>query len=87
MADPSLQTTIIGRTARGMGTLPGYGSHPGVPIVVWLIVGTFGALALHGGWTKAVVGAALQAGWAVPLLLVGAYQRATESERGVQSHG
>ncbi len=70
----------ISRVIRGLGTLPGYGPHPGVSTVVFLVV--MGALAasIRGGWRGAIIGAVGMASWSVPLLLASAYVRAKECE-------
>jgi hypothetical protein len=66
---------------RGLGTLPGYGSHPGVPIVALLIVLAALSGAKGGGWVGAVVGAVIMAATFLPLLAWGAYCRGRDQER------
>lgn len=80
MSDSTPHQTTIGRIIRGLGILPGYGPHPGIPMVIFLVV--MGALAasMRGGLLGAIVGAVGMASWSVPLLLAGAYSRAKECE-------
>ena len=76
--------SALARIVRGLGTLPGYGPHPGVPVVALLIATGTLATAIDGGWVGAVVGAFGMAAWSVPLLLYGAWDRARDAERHTQ---
>ena len=66
---------------RGCGTLPHVGSHPGFEGAVGMLVvgGVFGAE--DGGWRGVLGGVLLAAIFVVPLYLIGAYDRANESDR------
>lgn len=71
----------IKQVLRGCGTLPHVGEHPGTEYLIVFIV--LGALtgAEEAGWLGAVGGAAFMVAFFVPIYLVGAYDRANDSDR------
>ena len=77
---------VIRQIARGCGTLPHVGEHPGTAMLFVPVVS--GALAgAHAGWIGTVVGAAIMSCVFVPMFLYGAYERAQESDRMTNREG
>ena len=65
---------------RGSGYLPGYGYHPGLAIVVWLIF--LGVLAgLERGWIGALVGGSVMFAIFFPVYFIGCVERTREHSR------
>lgn len=64
---------MLRRVVRGMGYLPGFGSHPGTPVIFGIAMLGFFA----GGW----IGSAVMLGVFGPFYVLGAYERAVEYER------
>lgn len=66
----------------GLGTLPGVGSHPGLPLFGALVlVAAFHGGGVSGGAVGALIGAAIMVFGLGPFLLYGAYRRALTSKR------
>ena len=70
---------FLRQALRGCRDLPGVGPHPGSFYLVVFIL--MGALAGGRGYVGAVIGALIMAAIVVPLYLIGAYERAEESDR------
>jgi hypothetical protein len=71
---------IIKQTIRGCGTLPHVGDHPGT-IFLWMFL-VLGAIAgLDKGLVGGLMGMVIMGSFAVPLYLIGAYDRAQYSDR------
>jgi uncharacterized membrane protein len=70
---------LLRQVLRGCGDLPGVGPHPGSFYLVAFIL--MGALAGARGHVGPLAGALIMAAVVVPLYLLGAYERAEESDR------
>lgn len=71
---------ILRSIKRGMGYVPGYGEHPGTPILIFFtVLGGLGGGMEHGIWGM-IVGAATFLGVMGIPYLIGAYERGNGSE-------
>lgn len=78
------------QTIRGLGPLPGVGPHPGLPVAgipVLVCIGIVGHGAFHPSGVPALAWAlaAISLAPLVPMLLIGAYERAHLSDRQVHA--
>lgn len=75
---------VLRRIIRGCGDLPGYGPHPGTPVLVVLI--GLGAIAGLGraGWRGGLFGALVMGVIFGSMYLYGAYDREQLSERAAE---
>jgi hypothetical protein len=70
--------------SRGLRTMPHVGPHPGVPVAVALILIGAAVGAQRGGLPTALFGALFMGLWILPLLMIGAVDRARLSDRVTQ---